>query len=71
MIIDRFEGDYAIIETDEGFINVYRAFLPANAREGDVVVCSNGGYYVDQEATDSIRSDVKDRLHKLLTGKDD
>ncbi len=71
MIIDRFEGDYAVMETEEGMLNIHRAHLPSSAREGDVVNYSNGGYSVDREATEDLRSAVRDKLHKLLTGEDD
>ncbi len=36
MIIDRFEGDYAIIEIDEEFIRIPKKFLP-KAKEGDAL----------------------------------
>ncbi len=71
MTIDRFEGDYAVLETEEGMVNIHRAHLPSSAREGDVVTYSNGGYTVDREATDDLRAEVRSRLHKLLTGEDD
>jgi hypothetical protein len=71
MIIDRFEGDYAVLETDEGMVSIHRAYLPSSAREGDAVTYSSGGYSVDRAATDDLRAEVRDRLHKLLTGEDD
>ena len=71
MIIDRFEGDYAVMETEEGMLNIHRAHLPSSAREGDVVNYSNGGYSVDREATEDLRNAVRDKLHKLLTGEND
>jgi hypothetical protein len=37
-IIDRFEGDFAVIETVDGrMINIKKHLLPENAREGDVI----------------------------------
>lgn len=71
MIIDRFEGDYAVLETDEGIINIHRAHLPGAAREGDVVQYSNGGYSIDRAASDDLRGAVREKLHKLLIGEDD
>ena len=38
LIIDRFEGEYAVIETDKGMVNIPRTDVPAAAREGDVLV---------------------------------
>lgn len=34
-IIDRFEGDYAVIEYGSRILNLPRLFLPAEAHEGD------------------------------------
>ncbi|MDN5330834.1 MAG: hypothetical protein PWP45_59 [Tepidanaerobacteraceae bacterium] len=37
-ILDRFEGDFAVIETFDGMtMNIKKRFLPENAREGDVI----------------------------------
>lgn len=37
VIIDRFEGDYAIVEIDVGkYVNIPKILLP-NAKEGDVI----------------------------------
>lgn len=36
-IIDRFEGDYAVIEYGRITFNIPRLFLPKDAKEGDVV----------------------------------
>jgi len=37
LIIDRFEGDFALIETSNGMVNISKNELPANAKEGDVL----------------------------------
>ena len=71
MTIDRFEGDYAVLETDEGMVNIHRAHLPSSAREGDIVNYSNGGFSIDRAETDRLRGAVRDRLHRLLTDNDD
>lgn len=37
-VVDRFEGKYAVLETDDGrMLNVKRQLLPEDTREGDVV----------------------------------
>ena len=71
MIIDRFEGGFAVVETDDGMINVDRSFLPADAREGDVLTCENGRYTVDRDSTEELRAEVRSKLHSLLTGSDE
>ncbi|MDR2900006.1 MAG: DUF3006 domain-containing protein [Treponema sp.] len=37
LVIDRFEGDFAVIETDKGMINVPMSDLPSGAKEGDML----------------------------------
>ena len=67
-IIDRFEEDYAVIETDGGMINVLRSELPENAAEGDVLTY-DGTWAVDETATEERRSSMRSRLRRL-TGND-
>ena len=37
VIIDRFEGDFAVVEVDGQFINMPKALIPLGAKEGDVL----------------------------------
>lgn len=62
-IIDRFEGSWAVLEASDGTIfNFPRSFLPAEAREGDVLVFDIA---VDREATEKRKKEVKDLLDDL------
>ena len=57
-IIDRFEGDFAVVEIDEGmFANIPKIALPKNAKEGDVINVS-----IDKGETEERRK----RLEKLM-----
>lgn len=38
LVIDRFEGDFAVVETSNGMVNIPRADLPAHVKEGDILV---------------------------------
>lgn len=60
LIVDRFEGDYAVIENGEGvFINIDRKLLKG-IKEGDVIVLSSDCVYrVDKEATKKRKKDVE------------
>ncbi|MCX7904631.1 MAG: DUF3006 domain-containing protein [Caloramator sp.] len=50
-VIDRFEGDFAIIVFDDGKVeNINRQLIPKEAREGDVIVFSDTTY-IDKEET--------------------
>ena len=37
LIIDRFEGDFAIVETSSGMVNIPREDLPKGVAEGSVL----------------------------------
>lgn len=37
LIIDRFEGDFAVIEMDDTTFNFPKNLLPPDAKEGDVI----------------------------------
>ncbi len=48
-IVDRFEGDWAIVETEtRTTFNLPRSVLPADLKEGDVIYIHVG---IDSEAT--------------------
>lgn len=36
-IVDRIEGEYAVIETSEGSFNILLKFLPDDIKEGDTI----------------------------------
>lgn len=60
-IIDRFEGDWAILEIEELLSPVKRAAIPPEAREGDVLVLENNQWHIDHQAT----ARLKDEIQKL------
>ncbi|WP_037294100.1 DUF3006 domain-containing protein [Ruminococcus flavefaciens] len=68
MIIDRFEGDTAVIETENGIISLPRTKLPAEAREGDILIRENGSYIINKEATVKRRRKMSRKLRELLDG---
>lgn len=70
-VIDRFEGDYAILETDNGIIRIKHSRLPDEAKEGDVLGGSGGSYYIDRKETERRRKAASERLNKLLRGEYD
>jgi hypothetical protein len=40
LIIDKFEDEFAVVETDKGFVDIPKSDLPADAKEGDVLTLS-------------------------------
>ncbi len=56
--IDRFEGNYAIVELENRkMLNVPREILPVNAKEGDIISLS-----IDGKST----KERKDNISKLM-----
>lgn len=69
MIIDRFEGSLAVLETDSGNIDLPRKQLPKEALEGDVIVYIDGRYVIDTVTTAQRRRDSSARTKRLLGRK--
>ena len=57
--IDRFEADLAVLEAQDGaLVRIVRRFLPAEAREGDVIALQNGAWVVLHEETERLRAEL-------------
>jgi len=65
LTIDRFEGEWAVVEWNGTVFNLPRALLPRDAREGDVLEVSITS---DAGATEARRRRIK-RLEDELFGK--
>ncbi|MDR3540916.1 MAG: DUF3006 domain-containing protein [Desulfosporosinus sp.] len=51
-IIDRFEGEYVVVEFDgRQMKDIPKSKLAPEAKEGDVIVLVNGKYRVDEKET--------------------
>lgn len=62
IIIDRFEGDYAVVDIEEGvFVNMPKVLLPNLAEEGDVLIIE-----IDEEETDRRRHRMDEMMGNLL-----
>ena len=67
-IIDRFEGEFAVLEKESGgTIDVKRDLLQGN--EGDVVVYDNGTYRFDKELTQKRKALMKEKMDRLFSKK--
>lgn len=66
LVIDRFEGDIAIIEDGESIINIPKNQLPFNAKDGDILILSDGKYLIDEVATDNRKKELENRFSKLF-----
>lgn len=64
--IDRFEGDYAVLEDDdENRVNVKKALLPEMAKESDVLDFDGEAYTVNAKETEKRRQSVIEMLRKM------
>lgn len=62
LIIDRFEGEFAVCETEElEFINLPKAALPLGAKEGDVISVS-----IDESETDKRKEKIDGLMNSLF-----
>ncbi|NLU53028.1 MAG: DUF3006 domain-containing protein [Clostridiaceae bacterium] len=67
LIIDRFEGIYAICETeDKTMINIERSLIPKEAKESDVLVKKDDKYFIDTVETEKRKSRIKSLLDDVF-----
>ncbi len=68
LIVDRFEGGFAICEDEElRTVALERERLPDGAEEGSVLLLSGeGALLLDREATAARRQQLAERLRRLL-----
>ena len=63
VIIDRFEGEYAVCEKENSkMIDIEKHKLPPEAKEGDVLILCEESIKVDQVETEN----RKERIKKLM-----
>ncbi|HHW03781.1 MAG TPA: DUF3006 domain-containing protein [Thermoanaerobacterales bacterium] len=68
-VIDRFEGEFAIIETyDRKMMNIKRNLLPSKAREGDVIDLES--MTVDFKETLRRKDEMRKLAEDLFTNDD-
>ena len=61
MIIDRFEGGYAIVEMADGkYIDIPKSELPKNAKEGDCL-----SLVIDKQKNDERKSKMKKLINEI------
>ncbi|MBQ9833613.1 MAG: DUF3006 domain-containing protein [Bacilli bacterium] len=61
VIIDRFEGEYAVVEVAIGqFVNIPKVLIP-NANEGDVIKIE-----IDKKETEERRKHIQDLMNNVF-----
>ncbi len=71
-IVDRFEGNYVVVEVDNKMQNFPRSESPAMLGEGMVVNIENGRIIeIDQLETQRIEDDMRRRFERILGKRSD
>lgn len=65
-IIDRFEGDFAIIEINDQTIDVPRKQLPKDINIGDQVIIDGENISFDFEGTKNLRTEIDKLANELF-----
>ena len=67
IIIDRFEGTWAVCETDTGIINIPKSNIYGEAKEGSVLIKeSDERYVVDISETAKRKDGIEKRFFGLF-----
>lgn len=64
LVLDRFEGEYAVAVLDDGRTANIPAFLLENAAEGDVIEIR-----IDENETQSRKERINKKIRNLFDGK--
>ncbi len=66
-IIDRFEGNYAVCETEnKKMINIPKTELPDGIEEGDsLYLDENGKYFIDKVEINSQKERIRKKMDNL------
>jgi hypothetical protein len=65
-IIDRFEGNYAVIEWNGSEMkDILRNFLPKDCKEGDVIHQIGESYVVDRKETEQRKKEIEELAKNL------
>ncbi len=66
-IVDRFEGDYVVVEVNNKMVNFLRSESPLMLGEGMVVIIEDGRITeIDQLETQRIEDDMRRRFERIL-----
>jgi hypothetical protein len=65
-IIDRFEGEYAVIEFDGKTEDVLKSVLPPEIKVGDTLIFEDGKVIIDSKATASRKKEIDNLMDELF-----
>jgi hypothetical protein len=64
-IIDRFEGDIAVVEIDGKTKDFPKSIFPKEAEVGDVIIIDGDKITVDKKATDKLRKEIEELMNEV------
>ncbi|HHW30346.1 MAG TPA: DUF3006 domain-containing protein [Clostridiaceae bacterium] len=66
LILDRFEGDYAVCEDKNGeMVNIERSKIPKEAKEGSMLTIEDNRIQINQRETEKRRNRIIDMIKDL------
>jgi metallophosphoesterase superfamily enzyme len=66
VIIDRFEGDYAVCEReDRTMINIEKRRLPEGVKEGDALIINGDVIKIERQETNQKKEEIKKLMDEL------
>lgn len=65
--IDRFEENMAVLEDRKTgkMKNIEKEKIPENTKEGDIIKCINGKYFLDKEMTEKVENEIEEKYKNL------
>ena len=64
--IDRFEGEFAVVEKpDRTMMNIRRSKLPEAAKEGDILIIEGDTVRIDSSETAKLKKNIDDLMKDL------
>ena len=65
--IDRFEENMAVLEDRKTgkMKNIEKEKIPENTKEGDIIKCINGKYFLDKEKTEKVENEIEEKYKNL------
>lgn len=65
-IIDRFEGNFAVVEFDGDTEDILKSEIPAEAKAGDTLIFEDGTVRVDKADTAKRKKEIDDLMDELF-----
>lgn len=65
-IIDRFEGELAVVEFGGVMRDIPKNKLPKNSEVGDLLIFDGDSITIDKHGTDKLRIEIEDLMKELF-----